>query len=940
MTSTKTVAIAGKNRFRFEISTALRAPKMVRRRNRWLAGLRIFGRTALGLALGCLAANTVPRVTAAPLTLPLINNFQSGIGADWQTNVSAGAVFNVTKGAINFDAPAHARAFVTREADTDLITFSGRIIRWSAIYLVWNETNWCSVGEISPTPFGQFCTTLVTNGGGHLAYLEGTDFNAARWVRIRLGENYIQYSSSENGTDWLVLKTVERPASFTGAPRLLAAGKYAIPEDQPFAATKEFSTEDGRYGGSLLALRVEATPATEASMTPEALAEAIKPPVEPVNALLETTTTDPTYAEIVGHYPPMKSPREVVGVPNHPLAVGVDWLGRLDVGPWEPPVAWFETGNPPVPFATDSAQIRRRMLLGYLPVDTLTTERAGVRYELTLFGWSQDFSVNQPIYAYAQMKVRAENGAALPKEIALVTPDKKRQTWSLTPDASGQTAQFSLRFEFPKVATAAEISPAEFAAKLDAVAEHWAQALAPANRFDVPDQRVMEGYHAWLTYSFLNTKTINGYLEPHDGSGFYNEMFGISVSLHTMAMDEYGFTERATKVLGTQLHFQQPDGLYTQACGLCDPGSLLEALAHHYQMTGDQAWLRSVLPHIVSQCEWLIRQREAAPKDGMLRGLIKFRPYNDYPEPVYSYLGNAWCAQGMADIVKALKDIHAPEADRYAAAAKSYREDVLNSMAAAAFENDGLTLLPLEPDTHRVLKLNNYQGGGYYGLIVGNLLESGFLPPNDKRTSWIVDLLEQRNGLIAGLSEFEGGIDHAYTFGYLRIQMQRHDIRKTLLGFWSMFAFGMTRDTYSPVEVTMIKTGVNNYTLPHLYSCTQQLRLLRDLLLREDGHDLWLGQGIPTAWLEPGKHVAVSRAPSEFGDLSYRIDAHRDGRFHVSLNPPARQRPQEIHLCLRQPNDRAIATVQTVPAAPFRVSGQSIILPDLKIPVDIDVTFK
>jgi hypothetical protein len=67
---------------------------------------------------------------------------------------------------------------------------------------------------------------------------------------------------------------------------------------------------------------------------------------------------------------------------------------------------------------------------------------------------------------------------------------------------------------------------------------------------------------------------------------------------------------------------------------------------------------------------------------------------------------------------------------------------------------------------------------------------------------------------------------------------------KSAAGFWSMLAFGMTRDTYSPVEVTMIETGENHATLPHLYSCTEQLQLLRTLLLREDRDVLQIGEGI------------------------------------------------------------------------------------------------
>jgi hypothetical protein len=219
-------------------------------------------------------------------------------------------------------------------------------------------------------------------------------------------------------------------------------------------------------------------------------------------------------------------------------------------------------------------------------------------------------------------------------------------------------------------------------------------------------------------------------------------------------------------------------------------------------------------------------------------------------------------------------------------------------------------------------------------------LESGFLSPDDKRTTWIVDMLEKRGGLIAGLCEFEGGIDHAYTYGYLMTEMQRQEIRKTVLGFWSMLAFGMTRDTYSPVEVNMIETGENHYTLPHLYSLTEQLRLFRNLLVREDDDAIWLGQGIPTQWLAPGKHVAVNSAPSEFGDVSYRIDFHTDGSAHISLTPPSRRPAKEIHLCLRQPQNRTIASVKTIPTVPLEFTGQTVVFPNLEVPIDVDVTFK
>ncbi|MEO6436560.1 MAG: hypothetical protein ABIP55_12485 [Tepidisphaeraceae bacterium] len=187
---------------------------------------------------------------------------------------------------------------------------------------------------------------------------------------------------------------------------------------------------------------------------------------------------------------------------------------------------------------------------------------------------------------------------------------------------------------------------------------------------------------------------------------------------------------------------------------------------------------------------------------------------------------------------------------------------------------------------------------------------------------------------IAGVCEFQDGIDHAYTFGYLNNALKRNEPRKALLGFWSFLAFGMTRDTYSPVEVSMIKTGENHYTLPHLYSCTEQLRLLRNLLLREDGDVLHIGQGIPRAWLEAGKHVAVTKAPTDFGDVTYRVGSAADGSMKVQLDVPARRPPAEVRICLRHPKRQAIAAVDAPEGVDVSFCGETIVLKNARGALD------
>ena len=887
----------------------------------------------VGHGLAVTKANVAPRNRTASETF-------EALGTEWERDVSSESVLNAANdGSISFEALEHGRAHVERAVGQDLITLSAKLSHWGAIYVVWTPTSWCGVGQVSPTPFGRIVSTIVLDGKTDEVDHRGINFGTPRWLRIRLGENYVRFDYSADGSEWAELRTLERPGEFSGAPKFIAAGKYYAGEDDPFAETdrraEPLADSSTKLSGKILELRVEATPQEDIKLSEAELRALNVPKVDPVMAVLNGNNEDPTYEKIVNFHPPMKYPREVVGVPWHPLDIGVDYLGRMNVSPWEAPTAWFEIGDPPVPLGVEGTPFKRRLTSGYIPVDILTTSRDGVEYELTIFGWSEAFSVTKPLFAYARLTARSSGG--LPQQISLVSPAGRLHTWRLLPAKPGE-ATLSVRLQYPNPETAVEITKREFAKKLAETTAFWEEQLAPVKHFDVPDARVMEAYRAWFAYSMLNTDTINGYLEPHDGAGFYEEMFGNSVSLHTMVLDEYGLHDYAARVLETQMHFQQANGLYTQACGLTDPGAFLVGLVEHYRITGDREWLRHVSPNIIRQVEWLLRQREAAPKEGVLRGLIKFRPYNDYPDPAFNYLGDSWCALGMQYAAEALKEIGSPLAQKYAIEASKYRQDILDSMQEAAFEYKGQTLLPLEPETHRLLKLEKYHAGGYYGLTLSPLLATGFLSLDDKRANWLIDAFEKRGGLVAGLAEFEEGVDHAYTYGYLLSELRRGEVRRTLLGFWSMLAFGMTRDTYSPVEVTMIQTGENNLTLPHLYSCTEQLQLLRTLLLREDGDVLQIGEGIPRAWLERGKHVAVAAAPTEFGDLTYRIDAEKDGNLRIRIVPPSRRVPREIRVHLRNPDQKTISTVQAVPRVKVNVSGETLVLRHAKSPVTLEVT--
>lgn len=501
------------------------------------------------------------------------------MSTNWIKTESLGTRLELRTDGLHFNGPAYGLAHAKRALGLDQLTVSARIAQWGSIYLVWDDQTWCAAGQISPTPFGRLYSTSVKRGVADKDDHRGIDFGLPRWVRIQLGEKFVRFSWSDDGQQWTDLRVIPRAKAFSGPPKWLAVGKYYEASNLPFAASdslKPVSQAEGdKIGGRILEVKIEETSPEKAKLSTAELKKLTAPRIDPVTARFRKTTAEPTYEAIVGLYPPMKYPREVVGVPVHPMDIGIDRLGRFDVSPWSrAPVAWFEVGNPGKPFGTEGVSIKRALLNGYLPVDTLETSHDGTQSELTAFGWSENFSVTAPIYAYARLKVRPKDGAPLPREVALTAPGNKRVSFHAT-NTIGDATGVYLRFKFPEPATATEITATEFENKQNEVAAFWEKTLAPAMRFEVPEARVMEAYKAWIVYSMLNADTVNGFIEPHDGTGFYDEMFGNSVSVHSMAMDAYGLHGYAARILEMQCHFQQSNGLYTQVCGLTDPGGFL-----------------------------------------------------------------------------------------------------------------------------------------------------------------------------------------------------------------------------------------------------------------------------------------------------------------------------------------------------------------------------
>jgi len=868
----------------------------------------------------------------------LVERFEGDrVGDAWQVDVAPGGEVAVRDGRLQIRTALNSFAHIERALDRDNVTVSALVqpsvpagVSWSCgVLLYWAPGAWCQLSIIDFQD-GQYYAVEAPGGRRVENYLEKCDRTKPHWLRIELGTDCVRYlTRTPEQSAWTRQRTVARPTAWAGPPKLLVLGKGYGEGVEPYAAPdldNNYSDLGPPIEAQIDEVIVEPTPRGRLTAKRGELA----PAGDVVGEAILARPGDPTYEPVAAVYPPLRHPREAVGPKEHPEEVGVTETGALEVGTAtvdnasQPLIVQFQVGSDSAAFGTGDPRAAKRLLDGHYPIVVASWEHEGIAYEETVLGHSRGLAPDAPLFACVRLAATNETGEARTTPVRLTVSPAE---WAASSPATQLdlppkgTAAWCLRIPcpLPRGGAAEQIGEGAFEVALAETHAFWKEEFARGMQIDVPDARLMDAYRAWLAYNAIDVDKVGDICEPHDGSGFYEAVFGYSAARYAWVLDLYARHDDAQRYLEGMLSHQSEDGLFTWNFGLPDHGMLLIGLADHWRLTGDAAWFRHVALRTVQACDWIARQR-AEQKDAtpLTRGLIRFRPYCDYAEPVYSYLGDCYCCVGMERIAEALRAIGMEEdAGRVAAEAARYRRDILASMRASSLTVRGRRVIPMEPDSQRLLRDSGYTSRDYYGLVASMLLETGFLPPKGPEAQAIARFLREDGGIQLGVSEFAGGIDHAYGYGYLEHQLVCGRPERYVLGLYASLAYGMSRETFSSVECTQIKTGENALTLPHLYSGTQQLLLVRTMLVREEGDRLILCSATPRTWLADGKHIEVRGAATRFGPLSFRLESSTGrGEIRAWIGSPGRQPPREIVLCLRHPRGKPIASV-TVDGRPW-----------------------
>jgi len=399
-------------------------------------------------------------------------------------------------------------------------------------------------------------------------------------------------------------------------------------------------------------------------------------------------------------------------------------------------------------------------------------------------------------------------------------------------------------------------------------------------------------------------------------------------------------------------------------------GWIMWALGQHARLTNDWKWLKQHANQLSLACEWIeaqrkrTRLREAKGEKVLSYGLLPASNAFDWGFG-HMFWSDAHTYRGLAEIAACLKRLRHPRAAAFLAQAEDYRQDII---AAVARSRDASPRVPLDdgrtiPFVPMSVEMRDYFLPDWTYISCGplNLVWAGVIPPHHELTEQVLAFLhagrplgewqERQEGFVGRqwypkyqgwdwgartpadedfleatrpaegrcylwrhkMTYEPGWIPQAFTF------LRRDDVPALLEHFYSLISNGGQHvDLRTPIEQ---RDGVP-WTQP---GDANLLWLMRDMLVREEGETLVLAGSCPRRWLADGQTVGVTKLPTHFGPVTYRLEAKKSkvtGAFRFDLH----SRPKAIRLRLRRP-DGALPKRVLVNGKPAATEGEWLSLP-------------
>jgi hypothetical protein len=489
----------------------------------------------------------------------------------------------------------------------------------------------------------------------------------------------------------------------------------------------------------------------------------------------------------------------------------------------------------------------------------------------------------------------------------------------IAPLRIGQSAYFAI---FTKNADPAEmkfeLSPESYDAQRAQCVKTWNGILAEGADFQTPEPYVNNCWRAETIMDYMLTSgDAMHYSACNQYDGIYIGEGGDAI--YSLAM--YGHDKETERLEPAQFKSQRAGLEFHRAA------FKLQMLAKCWRLNRDADYLTKTESLWQKEIDIILKGRQTP--NGMLP---KEQYCGDVHTFVYSLNSNSNCWRALRDMSIICQETgRIDQGKRLAEVASEYRKIILDTLDKAINHSVEPPFVPValsgEEDPHVPIWATTM--GSYWNLMIHYILASGVFPADSQTATDVLRYVENNGGLEMGMLRARNTpgnfwvsgprVNDLYGLRRNLVLLQRDEVDKALVGFYGKLAQGMTRDTFIGCEGSSLAAldefGRQMFLPPNSAANSNYLQTLRYMLVQDydmndDGKPdtLRLCFATPRGWLEDGKQIKVTNAPTNFGKLSLTATSHlAGGEVIADVDLPA-GKPEKIYLRFRLPDGNKIAS--------------------------------
>jgi hypothetical protein len=432
-------------------------------------------------------------------------------------------------------------------------------------------------------------------------------------------------------------------------------------------------------------------------------------------------------------------------------------------------------------------------------------------------------------------------------------------------------------------------------------ANYWGGVDLPYSHFEIPDPGIQATLDSSIRNIYQAREIKDGLPSFQVGPTCYRGLWVVDGSF---LLESVTFLNRADETrngVRYLLSFQRPDGAIMLIDGhLKETGIALWAVARHARLTDDKRWLAEVWPQVEKGFDFILAMRKRASADpkapnfGLLpEGFSDGGLGGVNPE----YTNVYWTLIGMKAAADAARWLD--KNDR-AAAFQAHYDDFYAAFRRAAARDTrtdprGNRYLPISmrPDMNKVSP-QKAQWAFLHAVFPGKLFAAD--DPLVRGNMAMLGAVEAQ-GLVRDTGWVSNGVWNYFASFYAHGWLWLGDGQKAAKTLYAFANHASPLLVWREEQMPVGEGDANCGDMPHNWASAEFIRLVRHLLILERGDALHLFEGLPKAWLAPGKRLAVRDVLTEFGTISLQLDVAADGASaQLRVQPPRRNPPARIVL--------------------------------------------